>query len=35
MKKKKRMKKADIGKLIHEVVGPGEVVFIDRDGVAS
>lgn len=33
--RRKKMRKEDIVKLIHEVVGEGEVVFIDPDGVAS
>jgi hypothetical protein len=34
-RRKKKMCKEDIIKLIHEVVGEGEVVFIDAEGVAS
>lgn len=35
VRRKKKMRKEDIVKLIHEVVGEGEVVFIDPDDVAS
>ncbi len=32
---KKKMRKEDVAKLVHEVVGEGELVFIDPEGVAG